>query len=99
MRSPSLRAGGRAAPDAAVVKVSARRGEPEYGIVSTGFLEQAFRTESYALEVTFNADGSWSYVSDTMLAVRGQEGLFRHRDRNTLTKVGEPTPNLLARAG
>ena len=98
-RGQAVLAGGRAAPDAAVVKVSARRGEPEYGIVSTGFLEQAFRTESYALEVTFNADGSWSYVSDTMLAVRGQEGLFRHRDRNTLTKVGEPTPNLLARAG
>ena len=46
--------------------------------------------------MTFNADGSWSYVSDTMLAVQGQDGLFRHRDRNTLTKVGEPTPNLLA---
>ena len=95
-RGQAVLAGGRAAPDAAVVKVSARRGEPEYGIVSTAFLERAFRTESYDLEVTFNADGSWSYVSDTMLAVQGQDGLFRHRDRNTLTKVGEPTPNLLA---
>ena len=46
--------------------------------------------------VTFNADGSWSYVSDTMLSVRGQAAPFRHRDRNTLLKVAEPTPNPLA---
>jgi hypothetical protein len=46
--------------------------------------------------VTFNADGSWSYVSDTMLAVRGKAEPFRHRDRNTLTKVADATPNPLA---
>jgi len=46
--------------------------------------------------VEFHADGSWSYVSDTMLAVRGQSELFRHRDRNHLSKVEEPTPNPLA---
>jgi len=79
------------------IVVRAERGTPGYGICSTDFLEWAFRTESYELEVTFNADGSWSYVSDTMLAVRGQDGLFKHRDRNTLKKVGEPTPNPLAR--
>jgi len=44
---------------------------------------------------TFNADGSWSYVSDTMLMVRGQSTLFQHRDRNRLVKVAEPTPNPL----
>ncbi|MDB5419850.1 MAG: hypothetical protein JWP50_3269, partial [Phenylobacterium sp.] len=76
--------------------VSARRGETEYGIASTAFLEYAFRTDSYDLTVTFNADGSWSYVSDTMLSVRGQAAPFRHRDRNTLRKVGEPTLNPLA---
>jgi len=79
------------------VVVRAERGGPGYGICSTDFLEWAFRTESYALEVTFHGDDSWSYVSDTMLAVRGQDGLFKHRDRNTLKKVGEPTPNPLAR--
>ena len=67
-----------------------------HGICSTAFLEHAFRTDSYELQVTFNADGSWSYVSDTMLAVRGQSELFRHRDRNHLTKVEEPVPNPLA---
>jgi hypothetical protein len=80
-------AGGRANPDGSGLVVAARRGETEFGICSTAFLEYAFRTDS---------DGSWSYVSDTMLAVRGQAEPFRHRDRNTLTKVAEPTPNPLA---
>lgn len=89
-------AAGQATPDAAKLVVAAERGQTEYGICSTTFLEHAFRTDSYRLEVTFNPDGSWSYVSDTMLQVRGQPEPFRHRDRNTLVKVGEPSPNLLA---
>jgi hypothetical protein len=88
-------AGGFASPDATSLKVTATRGSTEYGICSTTFLEQAFRTERYSIEVTFNPDGSWSYVTETMLAVRGQEGLFNHQDRNTLFKVGEPAPNPL----
>ena len=88
-------ASGFAAPDATTLKLSAKRGATDYGICSTTFLEQAFRTESYAIEVIFNPDGSWSYVSETMLAVRGQEGLFNHRDTNTLFKVAEPQANPL----
>ena len=86
---------GHAAADAAGLTIRAERGQTEYGICSTAFLEYAFRTESFTLEITFNADGSWSYVSDTMLAVRGAAEPFLHRDVNTLTKVGEPTPNPL----
>lgn len=86
-----------AAPDARTLRLSAVRGSPEYGICSTAFLEWAFRTESYSIEVTFNDDGSWSYVSDTMLTVRGRSEPFRHRDKNTLVKVAEPTPNPLMR--
>lgn len=89
-------AAGRSAADAKSLVVSAERGQTEYGICSTAFLEYAFRTDSYRLEVTFNDDGSWSYISDTMLVVRGQSAEpFRHRDRNTLVKVAEPTPNPL----
>jgi hypothetical protein len=95
-RGQSLLAGGAAKPDGRGLKVSARRGSTEYGITSTAFLEHAFRTDSYDLDITFNADGSWSYVSDTMLAVRGQEKPFRHRDVNTLFKIADPEPNPLA---
>jgi hypothetical protein len=89
-------ASGQSTPEANAIVVSAKRGETSYGICSTDFLEHAFRTDFYQIEVTFNADGSWSYVSDTMLAVKGQPGLFQHRDRNTLRKVAEPEPNPLA---
>jgi hypothetical protein len=86
---------GRADPDGRSLMVRAERGSTGYGICSTDFLEWAFRTDSFELTITFNADGTWSYLSDTMLAVRGQAEPFRHRDRNTLHKVGEPRPNPL----
>jgi hypothetical protein len=94
-RGQAALAAGHASPDATRLVVTAERGQPEYGICSTAFLEYAFRTESYRLEITFQADDRWSYVSDTMLAVRGRPGLFTHRDRNILDKVAEPTPNPL----
>jgi len=86
-------ASGHASPGDNKLVLSAKRGETEYGICSTAFLEYAFRTDSFQLEVVFNDDGSWSYVSDVMLTVRGRTEPFRHRDRNTLAKVAEPSPN------
>lgn len=94
-RGQAVLAGGRASKDGNVVVVSAKRGATDFGIVSTPFLEHAFRTESYMLTVTFHPDGTWSYISDIMLAVLGQDELFRHRDVNTLTKIGEVKPNPL----
>ncbi len=89
-------AAGHSSPDATELVLTATRGATEYGICSTTFLEQAFRTDSYRIEVVFNPDGSWSYVLDTVLMVRGRAEPFLHRDRNTLVKVAEPTPNPLA---
>src|SRR4051812_1947157 len=84
-------AAGQAKPGDDTLVVTAERGSTEYGICSTAFLEHAFRTDRYQLNVTFNADGSWSYVSETTLVVRGQ-GPFIHRDANRLIKVSEPQP-------
>ncbi len=94
-RGQIVLASGHAKPDDNKLVVSATRGQTNYGICSTDFLEYAFRTDSYRLEITFNADGSWSYVSDTMLSVRGQKEPFRHRDVNMLKKIAEPEPNPL----
>jgi hypothetical protein len=88
-------AAGHASPVDAKLVLTATRGQTEYGICSTAFLEQAFRTDSYRIEVTFNPDGSWSYVQDTMLLVHGRSQPFQHRDVNTLAKVAEPKPNPL----
>lgn len=94
-RGQTALAGGRAAADADRIRVHAERGNASYGISSTDFLEWAFRTDAYTLDVTFNPDGTWAYVSDTLLQVRGRAEPFHHLDRNTLTKVAEPAPNPL----
>ena len=86
-------AAGHAAPDAKQLVVKAERGQTEYGICSTSFLELAFRTDAYQLTVDFHDDGSWSYVSDTTLMVKGKGEPFLHRDRNRLTKIAEPDLN------
>lgn len=88
-------ASGQATPDAARLVLTAERGQTEYGICSTAFLEYAFRTDAYRIEVTFHEDGSWSYVTDTTLLVRGRTEPFAHRDRNRLYKMAEPQPNPL----
>jgi hypothetical protein len=90
-------AAGHAERDAETLVLTATRGQTEYGICSTTFLEQAFRTDAYRIEVTFHADGSWSYVQDTTLQVRGRDEPFLHRDRNTLSKIAEPDLNPWAR--
>jgi hypothetical protein len=91
-------AGGHAAANATRLRLSARRGETEYGICSNPFLEQAFRTLSYDIEITFLPDGRWNYFETTVLMVEGEAEPFRHEDSNTLTRVGDATPNPLLRA-
>jgi len=88
-------AAGHATRDADQLVLTARRADSAYGICSNAFLEYAFRTDAYRIEVTFNADGSWSYVLDTTLMVHGRSEPFQHRDTNTLVRVAEPTPNPL----
>jgi len=86
-------AAGHAEPNAIKLMLKAERGQTEYGICSTTFLEHAFQTESYGIEVNFHSDGSWSYISDTSLLVRGRDTPFVHRDQNTLAKIAEPNLN------
>ena len=89
---------GNAAADAKAFRLQAVRGSTVNGIVSNPFLEYGFRTESYTITVTINADGTWSYELDTVLIVPNLKEPFHHTDRNTLRKIGEPTLNPTARA-
>jgi hypothetical protein len=89
---------GNAAADTRSFRLQAVRGSLTNGIVSIPFLEYAFRTESCTITVTLNADGTWSYDHDTVLIIPGQAEPFHHTDRNTLRKIGEPTPNPTALA-
>jgi hypothetical protein len=79
------------------ISVSAKRGDPRYGICSTAFLDEAFRTESYRIDITFNDDDSWTYRTHTELIVKGKDQPVDHHDGNTLHRVGPPEPNPWAR--
>jgi len=94
-RGQVLLASGHGQPGDDLLTLTATRGTTEYGICSTAFLEHAFRTDSYRLDLTFEGDDAWSYDIHTMLAVRGQDALFEHRDRNRLTRTGHAKPNPL----
>jgi len=97
-RGQTAMAVGHAEAGARTFRLQAVRGSLTNGIVSNPFLEYAFRTESYTITVSINGDGTWSYDEDTVLIVRGQAEPFHHTDRNTLRKIGEPTPNPTAQA-
>ena len=75
--------------------LTATRGEMQYGICSTAFLEHAFRTDSYRIEILFDGEDAWSYDIKTMLMVRGRTELFEHHDRNRLKRIGAAKPNPL----
>jgi hypothetical protein len=94
-RGQVVLAGGKASADGKTITVEARRGDTRFGICSTGFLEEAFRTDYYRIDITFNDDGSWTYVTRVDLAVRGKEPAFNHNDTNTLRLVSPPIANPL----
>jgi hypothetical protein len=96
-RGQTAMAFGQAARDATHFELIAKRGMETNGICSNPFLEYAFKTLEYRIQVTINSDGTWAYDEDTVLMVRGKSELFHHTDSNVLTKTGEPTPNPLAR--
>lgn len=96
-RAQIVMATGQAAAAATSFELVAKQGGQSYGILSAPFLEYAFRTVEYRIRVSINSDGAWSYDEDTVLMIRGKAEPFHHTDRNTLSRIGEPTPNPLAR--
>ena len=90
-------ASGLVTADVTTFTLHAERGQTTYGICSNPFLEHAFTTLSFRVTVTVNSDGTWEYDEDTVLQVLDRDEPFHHTDRHLLRKVGEPTPNPLAR--
>ena len=97
-RGQSLIATGHAAPDAKEFTLKAVRGSLTNGIISNPFIEQSFTTESYEITVKIHEDGTWSYDQITTMIIPNYDEPFEHRDRNRLTKIGDPTPNPTALA-
>ena len=97
-RAQVLLASGAAEADVTDFSLTATVGSEVYGILSNPFLDRAFRTLSYRIHVTVNGDGTWSYEEEGVLQIPGRDETFSHIDRNTLTKIGPPELNPLARA-
>lgn len=85
-RGIAVNAGGTAAADAKSFFLQADIGSETYGIISNPFLDKAFKTVCYTLNVTINDDGSFSYEEDTHLKIAGLEEIFHHTDKNRLVK-------------
>jgi len=96
-RAQIVMAVGMASADARSFDLVATLDDASYGIRSTPFLQYAFKTVEYRIKVTIHDNGTWSYDEDTVLMIRGKNEPFHHTDRNTLTRIAEPTPNPLAR--
>jgi hypothetical protein len=96
-RGQTVMASGKAEADAKEFELVATHESENFGIRSSPFLDYAFKTVEFRIKVTINPDGTWSYDEDTVLMIKGKTEPFHHRDRNTLTKLAEPTPNPLAR--
>ncbi len=97
-RAQVAMASGTAEPDARRFTVKAVLGSRTFGICSSPFLDEAFKTLEYAITVTMNDDGTLTYEQDTVLQVAGRPEPFHHTDKNTLRKVTEPRPNPAAPA-
>ena len=97
-RGQVVLAAGVAEPDAREFEVTAELGSQIYGVLSNPFLDRAFQTVSFRMRVNVHDDGTWSYEEHTTLRIPGRDGLVDHVDRNTLTRIGDPTPNPLAAA-
>jgi hypothetical protein len=91
-------AAGTAEPDATAFEVTATLGSQVHGILSNPFLDHAFRTVAFRMRVVVHDDGSWSYEEHTTMRMPDRAELVDHVDRNTLRRIGDPTPNPLAAA-
>ena len=90
-------ASGNASANARQFELHAKEDDRCAGISSNPFLDYAFRTVEFHIQVSIHDDGTWSYEQDTVMKIKDQAALFHHVDNNTLHKIGEATPNPLAR--
>jgi hypothetical protein len=96
-RGQLVQVDGTAQPDDKRSSVEARRDDLRFGVCSPGFVEAAFRTEYYRIDIRFHADGSWTHLTRVDLAARERTPAFNHHGTNTLRRIAAPVPNPLMR--
>jgi len=86
-RGMTVLAGGDAQPDSNVLVVKPQRVASAFGICSTPFLEEEFRTIGYEAQIPLHNARSLSYREDTQIQIKGQSDVFHHVDQNTLERI------------
>ena len=87
-RGITVLAGGTATADAKEFTLTAKLGDPGYGISENKYLAKHASSMSYTVTITINDNGTWAYDETTMLKMVEMDEPFAHTDRNTLKKVG-----------
>lgn len=80
-------AGGTADADATSFELAASVDSESYGINSNLFLTEEFKTVRYELRVDLLDEDTFSYESNTLIQIKGQDELFNHLDTNTLRRI------------
>jgi hypothetical protein len=86
-RGVTVLAGGRAVAADRKFRMLAVVGSETFGIASNPFLDVAFKTVRYELEVDLEGTDRFRYAEDTQLLLKGRSEVFHHRDSNTLRRV------------
>ena len=86
-RGVLVNAGGHVEANDSSFRLEAECGSETYGVMSNKFLNDTYKTKSYAVDIVIHDDGKFSYKQDTQLWIPINEAIFHHTDENTLEKV------------
>ena len=75
------------APDATSFTLTAKLGDPRYGICENAYLGDKASSVAYQVTITINDDDTWSYAEETTLNMAEFGQPFPHSDANTLHRV------------
>jgi hypothetical protein len=80
-------AGGAARPGDTTLTVSADAGADDFGILSNPYLRTTARTTQFRTTVDLSVPDQFSYDQETFMYQSRIDGVYCHRDRNTLTRI------------
>lgn len=85
-RGITVLAGGTTTADARSFEMTAKLGDPNYGISENTYLTANASSVAYRVTITLNDDDTWSYAEETTLHMVEFDDPFPHTDSNTLRR-------------
>jgi hypothetical protein len=75
------------AADASSFTLTAKLGDPRYGISENAYLGEKASSTAYTVTISANGDDTWSYSEETTLRMVEFAEAFAHTDQNTLRRT------------